>query len=112
MRRFSVHCYSQFVVVAAYQKRKFSIFFNWMSAVFVKVVVKIVNFVFVNGMQHVEESALATCQQTIPLWFCYVEFLASSFVRGMLRSTTALFINYLYGVFHIFRFLKGGFFIG
>ena len=24
-------------------------------------------------MQHVEERALATCRQTIPLWLCYVD---------------------------------------
>ena len=57
MRRFSVHCRSQYVVVAAYQtvlKRKFSIFFDFFNkldvvVLFVKVVVKSVNFVFVNG---------------------------------------------------------------
>ena len=57
MRRFSVHCRSQFVVVAAYQtvkKRKFSIFFDFfgkldVGVLFVKVVMKSVNFVFVNG---------------------------------------------------------------
>ena len=57
MRRFSVHCRLQFVTVAAYQtvqKRKFSIFFDFfgkldVGVLFVEVVVKSVNFVFVNG---------------------------------------------------------------